>query len=161
MELEEQSKQVGQALLEHKLMLATAESCTGGWVAQAVTQIPGSSQWFERGFVTYTNEAKQEMLGVSGETLQSHGAVSEQTVKEMAEGALKNSRAQISLAISGVAGPTGGTAEKPVGMVCFAWAAEVFPTQTSTQYFQGDRTQVRYQSVQYALQGLCELIKST
>ena len=158
MEMEELSKQTGQALLAHKLVLVSAESCTGGWVAQVVTQTSGSSQWFDRGFVTYTNEAKQEMLGVTGETLQHYGAVSEQTVREMAEGALKNSRAQISLAVSGIAGPTGGTAEKPVGMVCFGWAGSGFSTQTSTQYFQGDRTQVRYQSVQYALRRLIELI---
>jgi nicotinamide-nucleotide amidase len=160
MELEELSKRVGQALLAHELMLATAESCTGGWVAQVVTQISGSSQWFERGFVTYTNEAKQEMLGVSGETLQRYGAVSEQTAREMAQGALKNSRAQVSLAISGVAGPTGGSPEKPVGMVCFAWAKGGIPTQTDTQYFQGDRTQVRYQAVLHALQQLVGLVNS-
>lgn len=158
MEMEQLSKQVGQVLFEQKLVLATAESCTGGWVAQVVTQISGSSQWFDRGFVTYSNEAKQEMLGVSGETLQHHGAVSEQTVKEMAEGALENSRAQVTLAISGIAGPTGGTAEKPVGMVCFAFAGRDFSTQTNTQYFQGDRHQVRHQSVQYALRRLIELI---
>jgi len=161
MDLDDLSKQTGLALLEHKLVLTTAESCTGGWVAQVVTQTSGSSQWFDRGFVTYTNEAKQEMLGVSGETLQHYGAVSEQTVKEMAEGALAHSRAQISLAISGVAGPTGGSAEKPVGMVCFAWAGNDIPTQTSTQFFQGDRTQVRLQSVQYALQLLIALITAS
>ena len=160
MDLDDLSMQVGQALLAHKLMLTTAESCTGGWVAQVVTHTSGSSQWFDRGFVTYTNEAKQEMLGVSGETLQRYGAVSEQTVKEMADGALNHSHAQVSIAISGVAGPTGGTAEKPVGMVCFAWAGQG-STQTSTQYFQGDRTQVRLQSVQYALRRLIALIKDS
>lgn len=161
MELDELSRQVGKALLAQKLMLATAESCTGGWVAQVVTQTSGSSQWFDRGFVTYTNEAKLDMLGVSGETLQRYGAVSEQTVKEMAEGALKHSRAQITLAISGVAGPTGGTAEKPVGMVCFAWARSGYPTQTSIQYFQGDRAQVRQQSVQFVLQRLVSMVTNS
>jgi nicotinamide-nucleotide amidase len=152
------SQEVGQRLLANGLMLATAESCTGGWVAEVVTQTSGSSQWFDRGFVTYTNEAKQEMLGVPSDILQRHGAVSEQTVQAMAEGALKHSRAQVSLAISGVAGPTGGSAEKPVGMVCFAWAGANFSTQTATEYFQGDRTAVRRQSVQFALSHLVEII---
>lgn len=158
MDLEELSEKVGQALLANKLRLATAESCTGGWVAQVITQISGSSQWFDRGFVTYSNEAKLEMLGVSPETLLHHGAVSEQTVREMAEGALNNSRAQITVAISGVAGPTGGTPDKPVGMVCFAWSHDGFPTQATTQYFSGDRHQIRRQSVNFALQHLLELI---
>ncbi len=152
------SQDVGRVLLANGLMLATAESCTGGWVAQVVTQTSGSSQWFERGFVTYTNEAKQEMLGVKAETLQGYGAVSEQTVQEMAEGALKNSRAQISLAISGIAGPTGGTPEKPVGMVCLAWARTDHPTQAVTMNFSGDRHAVRCQAVQYALQHLIDLL---
>ena len=152
------SQDVGRVLLTKGFKLATAESCTGGWVAQVVTQTSGSSQWFDRGFVTYSNEAKQEMLGVQSETLQRYGAVSEQTVREMAEGALKHSRAHISLAISGVAGPSGGTADKPVGMVCFAWAGVNFPSQPTTRIFPGDRTQVRRQAVQFALQRLIELI---
>ena len=152
------SQEVGRVLLANGLTLATAESCTGGWVAQIVTQTSGSSQWFDRGFVTYTNEAKQEMLGVKAETLNRYGAVSEQTVKEMAEGSLSLSRAHIALAISGVAGPTGGTSQKPVGMVCFAWAAGNFPTHTATKNFSGDRTSVRYQAVQYALRHLIDLI---
>jgi nicotinamide-nucleotide amidase len=155
---EQLSQDVGRALLAKGLMLATAESCTGGWVAQVVTQTSGSSQWFDRGFVTYTNEAKQEMLGVKAQTLQHYGAVSEQTVQEMAAGALKNSRAQITLAISGIAGPTGGTPEKPVGMVCLAWARADHPTQTVTMNFSGDRNAVRRQAVQYALQHLIDLI---
>jgi len=155
---EQLSQEVGRILLSKGIMLATAESCTGGWVAQVVTQTSGSSQWFERGFVTYTNEAKQEMLNVQSSTLERYGAVSEATVKEMAEGALKHSRAQIALAISGVAGPTGGTAEKPVGMVCFAWAADNFSTQTTTMHFSGDRQAVRYQAVQYVLQHLIDLV---
>ena len=150
------SKAVGEVLLANQLILATAESCTGGWVAQVVTETSGSSQWFDRGFVTYTNDAKQEMLGVEPTTLQRFGAVSEQTVQAMAEGALQYSRAQITLAISGVAGPTGGTSDKPVGMVCFAWAGANFSTQTATQYFQGDRTAVRRQAVHYALRRLID-----
>ena len=155
---EQLSQDVGRVLLAKGLMLATAESCTGGWVAQVVTQTSGSSQWFDRGFVTYTNEAKQEMLGVQSQTLERYGAVSEATVKEMAEGALQNSRANITLAISGVAGPTGGTPEKPVGMVCFGWAADDFSTQTATIHYSGDRDAVRRQAVQYALQHLIDLM---
>src|SRR5512135_3018157 len=113
--------QVGAGLKARGLMLATAESCTGGWVAQAVTAIAGSSDWFDRGFVTYSDAAKQEMLGVSAGTLGRHGAVSEHTAREMAAGALAHSRAQVALAITGIAGPGGGSSEKPVGMVCFAW----------------------------------------
>jgi len=152
--LEALSQEVGRALLAKNFKLATAESCTGGWAAQVVTTTSGSSQWFDRGFVTYTNLSKQEMLGVLPQTLLRYGAVSEPTVREMAEGALQRSRAQVSLAISGIAGPTGATPDKPVGMVCFAWVGENLPCQTDTQYFQGDRAAVRYQAVQYALQQL-------
>ena len=116
------AQQVGAALKEHGMTLVTAESCTGGGVAQAITMISGSSDWFDRGFVTYSNTSKEEMLGVSPDTLEQHGAVSEQTVREMVDGALQYSRAQVALSVSGVAGPTGGTPEKPVGMVWFAWA---------------------------------------
>ncbi|MGD8939979.1 MAG: nicotinamide-nucleotide amidase [Gammaproteobacteria bacterium] len=157
-DFEQLSQDVGRVLLAHGLTLATAESCTGGWVAQVVTQTSGSSRWFDRGFVTYTNEAKQEMLGVEAQTLNQYGAVSEQTVQEMAEGAIENSRAQIALAISGVAGPTGGTAEKPVGMVCFAWARANFQTQTVTRYFEGDRHAVRRQAVQFTLRHLIDMV---
>ena len=113
--------QVGEALKAHGLMLATAESCTGGGVAQAITEVAGSSAWFERGFVTYSNLSKQQMLGVRESTLMQHGAVSEMTVREMVEGALKHSNAQVALAVSGIAGPDGGTPDKPVGTVWFAW----------------------------------------
>src|SRR5512141_3179299 len=115
---------VGARLRAKGLMLTTAESCTGGWVAQAVTAIAGSSDWFERGFVTYSDAAKQEMLGVSAATLAAHGAVSEQTAREMAAGAIAHSRAQVALAITGIAGPSGGSPQKPVGMVCFAWTGK-------------------------------------
>jgi nicotinamide-nucleotide amidase len=113
--------QVGALLKSHGLMLATAESCTGGGVAQAITEVAGSSAWFERGFVTYSNLSKQQMMGVREATLKQHGAVSEMTVREMVAGALQHSAAQVALAVSGVAGPGGGTAEKPVGTVWFAW----------------------------------------
>ncbi len=145
---------VGERLKSARLLLATAESCTGGWVAQAVTAVPGSSEWFDRGFVTYSNAAKQELLGVGDETLARYGAVSEDTAREMALGALAHSRAQVAVAITGVAGPSGGTAAKPVGMVCFAWVRRGQEPQSETRRFAGDREQVRRQSVVAALQGL-------
>ena len=157
-ELDILSAQVGDALQRQGFMLATAESCTGGWVAQTVTAVAGSSRWFERGFVTYTNIAKQEMLGVRAATLAEFGAVSEQTVREMAQGALNNSHAQISLAISGIAGPGGATLDKPVGMVCFAWAGIDFPVRSRTEHFLGNREAVRRQAVLTALRGVLTAI---
>jgi nicotinamide-nucleotide amidase len=148
----------GSRLKARGLKLATAESCTGGWVAQAVTAIAGSSDWFERGFVTYSNEAKQEMLGVRAETLERTGAVSEETALEMAHGALRASRAQVAVSITGVAGPTGGTPAKPVGLVCFGWALAGGRADTATKHFPGDREQVRRQSVIFALQGVLERV---
>ena len=159
-QLEDLARQVGQALKRHGLMLATAESCTGGWVAQAVTSVTGSSEWFDRGFVTYTNIAKRELLGVKTATLTRHGAVSEPTARAMAEGALAHSHADLTVAITGIAGPAGGTAEKPVGMVCFAWAARKQPTQSRTQRFSGDREAVRRQAVMAALEGVRMLLAS-
>lgn len=150
------AESVGNALKQHAMMLATAESCTGGWVGEAVTAVPGSSLWFDRGFITYTNEAKQEMLGVSAATLEQHGAVSEETVREMASGALKISRAQTALAISGIAGPGGGSPEKPVGTVWFAWAFENGTVTSERRQFSGDRQDVRQQAVGTALRGLLE-----
>jgi len=160
MEFSALSEQVGECLLAHRLMLVTAESCTGGWAAQAITQTSGSSQWFERGFITYSNQAKYEMLGVNDNTLLSHGAVSEQVAEEMVLGAIKNSHAQAALAITGIAGPTGGTLDKPVGMVCFAWGIKGVKTIVSTQRFEGDRTVIRRQAVEYALQGVIELCQN-
>ncbi len=154
----ELAAQVGVALKAQGLMLATAESCTGGWVAQAVTAVPGSSQWFERGFVTYTNISKREMLGVSQDTLAAQGAVSEQTVREMVTGALANSHAQIAVAISGTAGPDGGTPEKPAGTVCFAWGVKNGEPKSATQCFPGDREMVRRAAVEFALAGLIGLL---
>ena len=143
----------------HGLKVATAESCTGGLVAGALTEIAGSSDVVDRGFVTYSNAAKQEMLGVSAATLAAHGAVSEQTAREMAGGALAHSRAQWALAITGVAGPSGGTPEKPVGMVCFAWAGATGMRSAQTRHFDGDRESVRRQSVAFALQTLLQLLE--
>jgi nicotinamide-nucleotide amidase len=141
-------------------MLATAESCTGGWVSEAVTMVSGSSEWFERGFVTYTDAAKQEMLGVAPQTLQRFGAVSEQTVREMVLGALARSHAQVALAVSGVAGPTGGSPQKPVGTVCLAWGTRGLEPVALTRHFAGDRYAVRRQSVIEALQGVLRLTRS-
>lgn len=151
---------VGVRLQAKAMMLATAESCTGGWVAQAVTAIAGSSAWFERGFVTYSDAAKQEMLGVSARTLAAHGAVSEQTAREMAAGALAHSRAQVAVAITGIAGPSGGSPDKPLGMVCFAWAAQGGAPIAETRHFKGDRESVRRQSVIAALQGILKLLEA-
>lgn len=155
--MNELAQRLGAALKARGLKLATAESCTGGWVAMALTAIPGSSEWFERGYVTYSNAAKREDLGVAGETLRRHGAVSEAVAREMAAGALERARAQVALAITGVAGPTGGTADKPVGLVCFAWAHGSKIT-SETRRFDGDRESVRRQSVLHALDRATELL---
>ena len=149
---------VGARLKAAGRMLVTAESCTGGWIAQAVTAIAGSSDWFERGYVTYSNASKLESLGVEEATLSRFGAVSEQTAREMAAGALAASRASIAVAVTGVAGPSGGSAEKPVGMVCFAWALREGPVRSETRHFEGDRGEVRRQSVVRGLQGLIEAL---
>jgi len=158
-ELEVLARSCGEALKRRGLVLASAESCTGGWVAAAITTIAGSSEWFDRGFVTYSNQAKQDMLGVTPGTLERFGAVSEQTAREMAEGALAHSEADVALAITGIAGPTGGSPAKPVGTVCFAWAIAGQETRTATRHFAGDRTAVRRQSVEFALRTLLDVIR--
>jgi nicotinamide-nucleotide amidase len=147
------SRETGKALKVKGQILATAESCTGGWVAQAITSIAGSSEWFERGYVTYSNAAKREALGVSKKTLARYGAVSEPTARAMARGALKRSRADIALAITGIAGPGGGLPGKPVGTVCFAWVRGR-KIRSETKRFRGGRTGVRRQSVVHALRGV-------
>jgi nicotinamide-nucleotide amidase len=149
----------GRRLKRAKARLVTAESCTGGWVAQAVTSIAGSSAWFERGFVTYSNAAKRELLGVKASTIRRHGAVSEATAREMAAGALARSRGTTSLAVTGVAGPSGGSVAKPVGMVCFAWAGKRGRLRSETRRFRGGREAVRRQSVVRALEGVLELLE--
>jgi len=156
--MKELAKKLGAALRSRAAVLATAESCTGGWAAQAVTAIPGSSAWFERGFVTYSNAAKMELLGVREATLQTRGAVSEDTAREMALGALERSAATVALAITGIAGPDGGTAEKPVGTVCFAWAQKERAVKSETRRFAGDREAVRRQSVEHALRGVLKAL---
>jgi len=148
------SEAVGSACRERRLLIATAESCTGGWAAQVVTHTAGSSTWFERGFVTYSNEAKVEMLGVRPGTLEKFGAVSPETAAEMAAGALKNSNALISLSITGIAGPTGGSSGKPVGTVSFAWCRVGETAVAETAVFTGDREAIRRQAVVHALRGL-------
>ncbi len=150
------ARDVGELLLARGAMCATAESCTGGLVAGALTDIAGSSAWFERGFVTYSNEAKHELLGVPMATIERHGAVSEATARAMAQGALARTPATVgvAVAITGIAGPGGGSAEKPVGTVCFGWAVRGGATRVVTQRFDGDRDAVRRASVAAALAGL-------
>jgi nicotinamide-nucleotide amidase len=150
--------QVGGVLRAHGLMLATAESCTGGGVAHAITDVAGSSAWFERGFVTYSNLSKQQMLGVRETTLNQHGAVSELTVREMVAGALQHSSAQVALAVSGIAGPDGGTADKPVGLVWFAWGIKHGNTHAQRHQLGGNRAEVRAQAVHVALQGIINML---
>lgn len=164
--LELLSLTAGKALQAKGLQLALAESCTGGMVAQAITAIAGSSGWFDRGFVTYSNEAKTEMLAVPETLIQTHGAVSEPVAQAMALGALQHSHAQISVSVTGIAGPGGGSLQKPVGMVCFGWAInfnqdEPQILRTETHYFDGNRAEIRQQAASYALTGLLKLIKET
>jgi nicotinamide-nucleotide amidase len=152
--------QLGQALKARGFMLAVAESCTGGMVAEAITSIAGSSAWFDRGFVSYSNAAKIDMLDVSSATLEKFGAVSEQTAAEMAIGALKNSAAQIAGSITGIAGPDGGSPEKPVGTVCFAWAGNNLPVSSCTHWFDGNRDSVRKQAAIFMMAGLIERLNT-
>jgi nicotinamide-nucleotide amidase len=146
---------LGRLALHQGAFLATAESCTGGLVGAAITAVAGSSQWYERGFVTYSNAAKADMLGVRLETIECFGAVSIETASEMALGALQASRAQWAVAVTGVAGPSGGSAEKPVGTVCFAWAGPSGVT-TERKLLAGDRDEIRLESTKVALQGLID-----
>jgi nicotinamide-nucleotide amidase len=152
--------QFGYALKQAGRSVATAESCTGGWLGEVLTSVPGSSLWYERGFISYSNMAKREMLGVKTETLARFGAVSEQTARAMAEGALAHSHADLAVAITGIAGPAGGSPEKPVGTVCFAWAARRVPAYGTTRHFSGDREAVRRQAVKAAIEGLQALLDS-
>ncbi len=145
------AEQLGRLLTAKNMQIATAESCTGGGIAQAITEVPGSSAWFDRSFVTYNNLAKQQMLGVSEQTLSKFGAVSDATIKEMLTGALQQSVADYAIAVSGIAGPGGGTPDKPVGTVFLGWIQKPDIIQTSRQLFSGNRQDVRSQSVVYAL----------
>ena len=150
---------LSRALLARRELLATAESCTGGWVAKVCTDLAGSSGWFERGLVTYSNAAKQELLDVSAQTLSQYGAVSEQTVQEMVRGILRHSHAQWGLAISGIAGPGGGSAGKPTGTVWIAWAGPEDWLVKRSYWFDGERDEVRRQATETALRVLCDRLR--
>lgn len=157
--LEQLSKEVGRILATEKLQLALAESCTGGWIAKVITDVAGSSAWFGYGVVSYSNQAKVDLLGVSPGLLSEFGAVSEPVVRAMAEGARLRARADVALAVSGVAGPGGGSAQKPVGTVCFAWTCPGVESVVETQVFSGDREAVRRKTVAHALQRLLDFMK--
>jgi len=158
------AKTLAQLLLAKSWKIALAESCTGGLVCATLTELPGSSEWFERGYITYSNQAKTECLGVPEELLQTYGAVSEPVAKAMAQGAQINARVDLGVSITGIAGPTGGTAEKPVGTVCFGWAirnaAGENITTCQTKVFIGDRQSIRQQATEYALAGLLQLLNN-
>ncbi len=153
-ELADLSAALGQAALASKRVITAAESCTGGWAAQVITHTAGSSEWFDCGFITYSNAAKTALLDVNTVTLTRFGAVSAETAAEMAVGALAHSRADLSVAITGIAGPGGGSSGKPVGTVCFAWVVRGRTPETDTQQFVGDREAVRRAAVIHALRGL-------
>jgi len=158
----ELAARLGAALLSRRLQFAAAESCTAGGVAYAVTQIAGSSQWFDRGFVTYSNAAKRQLLGVAADDLRHFGAVSEQVARAMARGALDASDAQLAVAVTGIAGPDGGSAAKPVGLVCFCWALRrggELRLCTESRRFDGDRAAVRTQAIIAALEGALKMLE--
>ncbi len=159
MGIERLVRDLGGLLLEREETLVVAESCTGGWVGKVITEQPGSSGWFSCGFVTYSNDAKLRLLGMREETISVHGAISGETASEMAEGALKVGRADWSLAVTGIAGPGGGTEAKPVGTVWFAWAGRIQPSETEMRRFEGNRHAVRAQSVEHALSGLLKFLQ--
>lgn len=150
------SQSLGEALRAQGLMLATAESCTGGWVAEVVTETAGSSNWFDRGFVTYSNQSKHDMLGVRSNTIACFGAVSEECAREMAAGALAHASADWALSITGIAGPGGGSSAKPVGTVCFSWCRRGDVPSSETMQFSGDRREIRREAVKHAIQGLLQ-----
>ena len=153
------TKTLAQILLSRNWTVSLAESCTGGLVCTTLTELAGSSEWFERGYITYSNEAKTECLGVPALLIESHGAVSEQVAKAMAEGARVNSGSNVAISITGVAGPSGGSVEKPVGTVCFGWSTEN-QTLTKTMHFDGDRQMIRQQAAEFALTELIALLRS-
>ncbi|MCG3200697.1 MAG: Nicotinamide-nucleotide amidohydrolase PncC [Gammaproteobacteria bacterium] len=151
---------LGEQCIRRGWMLTTAESCTGGWIAKVMTDVPGSSRWFERGYVTYSNAAKSELLAVEPRTLSGHGAVSAATVRAMATGALAHSHAQLAVAVSGVAGPDGGSGSRPVGTVWFAYAGPGATVAAEVQRFAGDREVVRRAAVRHALRGLLAIAEA-
>jgi nicotinamide-nucleotide amidase len=158
--LEQAGSELAALLEKQGWTMATAESCTGGWVAKVLTDRPGSSGYLMAGLVTYSNDAKQAILGVESSVIATHGAVSEPVVRQMVAGALSAASADVAVAISGVAGPGGGSAEKPVGTVWFAWGAQGRGTETRVECFDGDRDQVRRQAVLYVLQGVTEFLRT-
>ncbi|MDN5871825.1 MAG: CinA family protein [Nitrococcus sp.] len=153
------AREVGERLHCLGLRLATTESCTGGWVAKVITDVPGSSQWFERGVIVYSNAAKMELLGVPKSTLETYGAVSQEVAAEMARGIITRALAEVSLAVTGIAGPDGGTSAKPVGLVWLAWCRIGTAPVTCERHFQGGREDIRRQAVAAALQGLIRLLR--
>lgn len=160
MSITEEIQVLGLALKKRQWKLVTAESCTGGGLAYYLTSLPGSSDWFERGVVTYSNLSKQELLGVKAGTLEKFGAVSAETAREMAAGALRQSAAQISLAITGVAGPDGGSPQKPVGTVWFGWKIDSAETEAKKVLFSGNRTEIREQAIQVAIKQLLDCLET-
>ena len=154
------AREVGDTLLQNNLVLTTVESCTGGWVAEAITSVAGSSSWFERGFVTYSNEAKQELVGVRKETLLQYGAVSREVAREMSLGGIDASRADLAVAVTGIAGPDGGTLQKPVGTVWVAWGDRSGNVSEQLFQFDGDRESVRRSTVEQSLAGILEFLNS-
>lgn len=160
-QLTELANRAGTSLVERNWKIATVESCTGGWIAEALTSVAGSSEWFERGFVTYSNEAKQELVGVGTETLLQYGAVSREVAREMSQGGIRASRADISVAVTGVAGPSGGSAQKPVGTVWLAWADRNGGEVQEQCLFDGDRHRIRLATVERALNGVLEFVART
>ncbi len=160
MNLSTLAEQLGELLTKRHISVVTAESCTGGWLGKTITSIPGASRWYDCGFITYSDESKQNLLGVPRETLEQYGAVSEQVATEMAFGALQRSSAMISVAITGIAGPSGGTADKPVGIVYLAWARKGEATAiVNKTEFQGTREEIRRQAVATAFRGLLQLLR--
>lgn len=160
-QLESQAQRLGERLIEQAWSLVTAESCTGGWIAQSATAISGSSAWFDRGFVTYSNRSKMEVLGVAESSLVQYGAVSAEVAREMAYGALAAARVEIAVAVTGIAGPDSGTADKPVGTVCFGWCTKDSDPVSRVVVFDGDRRSIRAQTVAVAFDGLFELLEAT
>lgn len=158
--LREITQQLAKQLQAKNKSVVTAESCTGGGVSYAFTELAGSSAWFERGFVTYSNEAKIKSIGVPADIIERYGAVSKQTVQAMVVGALEHSLADVAIAVSGIAGPAGGSKDKPVGTVWFAWGSKE-QQQASMRIFNGDRHQVREQAIEFAIQGLSDWLKLT
>ena len=151
------SERVGDHLRKRGLVLVTAESCTGGWLSKVITEVPGSSVWFDCGFVTYSNASKTAMLGVESHLIEQYGAVSVQVVEAMVAGALARSRGTVAVSVSGIAGPDGGSDEKPVGLVCFGWGKKEQVIHSQIQQFVGSRDQIRGQSVVFLLQKILEL----